>query len=155
MRFSGERQVPAAVGAVWAGLHDPTVLRTVVPGCVEMSVLGDGRYAATLQARVGRIADSYRGTFSVADVEPGSELRVRVQAAGRFGRLEVDLYVRLTAGSAGATSLRYDAEAVVGGLVSRLGGPALTVAGGHFTAAFFRDLDHVVATVQERSAPTR
>jgi carbon monoxide dehydrogenase subunit G len=151
MRFSGERQVPATIESVWAGLHDPAVLRRVVPGCAQMTPRGDGTYAAALEARVGRIADTYRGTFSVTDVQPGTELRVRVRAGGRFGRLELDLYVTLAEGRRpGVTALRYDAEATVGGMVSRVGRPALQVAGGHFTAGFFRDLERWAATVVPR-----
>lgn len=142
MRFSGERQVSAEAAEVWAGLHDHEVLRAIVPGCSHMQPLGDGTYSARLEARVGRLADVYRGTFCVTDVQPGAELRVRVHADGRFGRLQVDLYVTVAPGPVpGTTTLRYDADAVVRGMVSRLGTPALTVAGGHFTSCFFRDLD--------------
>lgn len=151
MRFSGERQVPAAVGEVWASLHDPEVLRSVIPGCTDLVPRHDRTFAATLQARVGRIADTYRGGFSVTDVQAGSELRVRVQAAGRFGRMEVDLYVTLAQGAvAGSTALRYDAAAEVSGMVSRLGRSALTVAGNHFTGCFFRDLGRVLSRAEDR-----
>ena len=146
MRFSGERHVPAALEVVWASLHDPEVLRAVVPGCAEVVPLTGSTYAAALEARVGRIADVYRGTFCITDVQPGTDLRVRVGAAGRFGGLEVDLYVTLAAGRVpGATTLRYDAAARVHGVVSRLGRPTLTVAGGHYTSRFFRDLEQRLA----------
>lgn len=146
MRFSGVRHVSASIELVWASLHDDAVLRAVVPGCAEMVALPDGTWSATLEARVGRIADTYRGTFSVTDVQVGSELRVRVRAGGRFGGVEVDLHVALAQGPAGGTTaLRYDAVATVGGIVSRLGGPALSVAGNHFTACFFRDLDRALS----------
>lgn len=142
MRFSGQRQVPGTVDLVWASLHDHDVLRCIIPGCTQMCPLDDGTYSATMQARVGRIADTYRGTFSVADVRPGTELRVRVGAGGRFGQMEVDLYVTLAAGPVPATTtLRYDAEATVGGLVSRAGTRTLSLAGGHFTGCFFRALE--------------
>lgn len=157
MRFDGERSVPATTDVVWAGLHDHEVLRAVVPGCSEMVPLGDQTYSAVLQARVGRIADTYRGTFSVTDVRRGAELRVRVSAGGRFGRLRVDLYVTVAQGPLpGTTLLRYDAEAAVGGVVSRLGGPALTMAGNHFTSRFFRDLERCVRTggADRRLVPT-
>ncbi|RYU11992.1 CoxG family protein [Nocardioides iriomotensis] len=145
MRFQGERQVQAPATRVWAALHDRDVLREIITGCEDMRPLTGGVYAATLAARVGPMADSYRGTFSITDVRDGSDLRVRVEAKGRCGRLSVDLRVRLldTPGHC-STTLRYDAEATVGGLVSRLGRAALTVAGGHFTGCFFRDLDRAL-----------
>ena len=142
MRFSGERQVPTPVERVWAALHDSEVLRSTIPGCEELVPLDTGRYAATLAARVGPVADTYRGAFSIEDVRPGSHLRVRVEGRGRCGRLEVDLRVGLATGRRpGTTALRYDADAAVSGFVARLGNASLTVAGGHLTGCFFRDLD--------------
>ena len=145
MRFSGERQVSAPVAEVWAALHDTETLLSTIPGCEELVPLGAGTYAATLAARVGPVTDAYRGTFSIEDGPSGSEIRVRVGARGRCGRLDVDLRVTLASEARPATTkLRYDAEATVGGFVSRLGKATLTVAGGHFTGGFFRDLDRAL-----------
>jgi carbon monoxide dehydrogenase subunit G len=146
MRFVDVRQVPAPRDQVWAALHDTSVLRRVIPGCERLSPLGPGSYAATLSARVGRLADTYRGDFEIVDLHPGTALVVRVNARGRCGRLELDLQVRLGRGrTAATTALAYDATARVGGLVARLGTAPLTVAGGHLTGCFFRDLDRSVA----------
>jgi carbon monoxide dehydrogenase subunit G len=142
MRFSGQRQVQTPVEQVWEALHDSEVLRAAIPGCEDLVPIDSGRYAATLAARVGPVADTYRGAFSIEDLRPGSELRVRVEGRGRCGRLEVDLRVGLAAGRRpDETALRYEAIASVSGLVARLGNAALTVAGGHLTGCFFRDLD--------------
>lgn len=132
----------APAGEVWAALHDPHVLRAAIPGCKDMVPLDGGTYAATLQARVGPMRDTYRGNFSIEDLRPGSDLRVRVGGTGRCGRLAVTLRVTLSkTRQPGVTALRYDADATVDGFVSRLGNATLTVAGSHFTACFFRDLD--------------
>ena len=142
MWFSGERELQPPVEQVWAALHDSDVLRASIPGCQGLVPLDTGRYAATLAARVGPVADTYRGAFSIEDLRPGSELRVSVEGRGRCGRLELDLRFRLASGRRpGTTELRYDAHAKVSGLVARLGNAALTVAGGHLTGCFFRDLD--------------
>ena len=107
-----------------------------------------------LSARVGRLADTYRGTFAIDDLRPGSELAVTVTGRGRCGTLELDLDVRLDEGDTeGTTRLSYDARARVGGFVARLGRAPLTVAGGHITGCFFRDLDRAVrrpATARSR-----
>jgi carbon monoxide dehydrogenase subunit G len=152
MRFSGERQVIAPVAHVWSALHDTTVLRTIIPGCEDLVPLDEGRYAATLRARVGPMTDSYRGSFSITDLQPGSATCVRVGAGGRCGRLEVELRVWLGAGrQPDTTALRYEADATVRGFVSRLGTATLTVAGGHFTACFFRDLDRALGRACQAS----
>ena len=142
MRFNGVRQVQAPIDVVWAALHDREVLRVAIPGCERLSPVGHQRYAATLAARVGPVADTYRGDFAIEDLADGGGLRVLVEGRGRCGQLNLDLRVELEDGRyCDTTSLRYEAHAGVSGLVSRLGNATLTVAGGHLTGCFFRDLD--------------
>lgn len=156
MRFVDVRQVPAPVDQVWVALHDTSVLRRVIPGCERLTAQGPGSYAATLSARVGRLADTYRGDFEIVDLRPGTALMVRVDARGRCGRLELDLQVRLGRGrSVSSTALAYDAQARVGGLVARLGTAPLSVAGGHLTGCFFRDLERTVARRPAAALPIR
>ena len=151
MRFTDVRHVPASAEDVWTALHDREVLRTVIPGCERLSPVSTGHYAATLAARVGRLADTYRGTFSIDDTAPGEELVVSVDGRGRMGTLELELRVRLGPGrSRGTTALAYDAHARVGGLVARLGTAPLTIAGGHITGCFFRDLERALRTRPSR-----
>jgi uncharacterized protein len=155
MRFRGERQIQRPIEHVWDALHDAEVLRAAIPGCEDLVPLDPGKYAATLAARIGPIADTYRGAFTIDDARDGSQLLVRVEGRGRCGRLAVDLRVGLAeTRHPGTTSLRYDATATVGGFVARLGNAALTVAGGHITGSFFRNLDRslVRSTRSERVA---
>ena len=145
MRFTDVRRVAAPIDHVWTALHDPMVLQQVIPGCRKLEEIGTDRYVATLAASVGRLTDTYRGTFSIEDHRPGSELTVRIDGRGRCGRLEVELRVRLVENQPPAsTALEYDAHATVAGLVSRLGRAPLSVAAGHITSCFFRDLDRAV-----------
>ena len=142
MRFDGVRQVQAPIDVVWTALHDREVLRVAIPGCERLSPVGHHRYAATLAARVGPVADTYRGAFAIEDLATGAALRVLVEGRGRCGQLNLDLRVELDDGRhSGTTALRYEAHAGVKGPVARLGNPTLTVAGGHLTGCFFRDLD--------------
>jgi len=141
MRFTGERPMQTPVEQLWEALHDGAVLRTAIPGCDRLVPLGRGRFSATLAVRVGPIADTYSGSFDIEDLRDGEHLRVRITGKGRLGRMSLDLDVRLGDLGCGESVLRYDAQATVGGFVARLGTPALTVAGGHLTGAFFRDLD--------------
>lgn len=156
MRFSDVRQVAAPVAEVWTALHDHEVLAEAIPGCERLSPVGAGQYSATLAARVGRLADTYRGTFAIDDTCPGSELRVSVAGRGRCGTLELDLSVRLVEGSApGTTALVYEARARVAGLVARLGRTPLMLAGGHITGSFFRDFERAVRSRSHAGLPPR
>ena len=82
MRFTDVRHVPAPAEDVWTALHDREVLRMAIPGCERLSPVSAGRYAATLAARVGRLADTYRGTFAIEDTDPGLGARGLRQQQG-------------------------------------------------------------------------
>jgi carbon monoxide dehydrogenase subunit G len=151
MRFTGERSVAASAAEVWAGLHDPEVLRRAIPGCQELTPIGRGAYAATLDVHVGPLSDTYRGRFDVRGHPSATSLRVLVVGQGRAGSLEVDLHVDLVRPEKRTTVLRYDASAEVSGLVARLGAPTLTVAGAHLTGCFFRDLDRALASPSRKT----
>jgi carbon monoxide dehydrogenase subunit G len=151
MRFTGERQVQTPVDEVWSALHDGAVLRAAIPGVEELVPLGSGRYAATLGARVGPVADTYRGSFTIDDLGP-DEIHVGVEGRGRFGKLTLDLRVVLATGVLPrSTALRYDARAGVTGFVARVGTPAMTVVGGHLTGVFFRDLERALHPTPRRT----
>ena len=144
MRFTGERVLAAAPDDVWTALHDHEVLRRAIPGCRDLAPAGPGAYAATLGVQVGPLADTYRGRFTIVGNLSLSTICVHVEGRGRAGRLELDLQVVLSDAETRGTGLRYDASARVSGLVARLGSPTLTVAGGHLTGCFFRDLDRAL-----------
>ena len=156
MRFTDIRQLAAPAEEVWTALHDREVLHAAIPGCERLNPMGGGHYAATLAARVGRLADTYRGSFVIDDTSPGSELVVSIDGRGRCGTLELDLRVRLDEGrTPETTALAYDAQARVGGLVARLGRAPLTVAGGHITGCFFRDLERAMRTRRRAGLASR
>jgi carbon monoxide dehydrogenase subunit G len=149
MRFRGERSLEASPDEVWSALHDPDVLRRIIPGCQRLRAVGPDCYDAALGVHVGPLSDTYRGRFDIHGHASAGSLRVHVEGRGRAGRLELDLRVDLAPAASRATSLRYDASAQVGGLVARLGSPTLTVAGAHLTGVFFGGLDR---TLRARAA---
>ncbi len=148
MRFEGERRLAAPVEQVHDALHDAAVLRRAIPACQELAAVGPDHFLATLAVQVGPFNDTYRGMFSVADTDEG--LRVTVDAHGRRGRLTLDLRTGLIPTRSG-TRLRYVADATVGGLVARLGGPALSMVGARLTTSFFHDLERALSSTARRT----
>ena len=134
MRFDGSA-LSASRDIVWHALHDAEVLRELVTGCESMTPLSDGTYAATMVARVGPMTDTYRGTFTIDDLREGQGCASRSGTGQvRPARPRSSRVARRRA-RPGSTTLAYVAEATVGGLVSRMAGAALRVAGNHFTGA--------------------
>ena len=110
MRFTDVRQVPASAGQVWTALHDREVLHAVIPGCERLSPLGAGRYSATLAARVGRLADTYHGTFVrlVLDEQVVETLEFETADPGLQGVMTMT--TTLTDAAGGGTDVRIEHE---------------------------------------------
>jgi uncharacterized protein len=145
LQFEGLRVGPWEADDVWWGLHDPSTLCQVIPGCTRLHPTGDNTFEATVEERVGPFTVAYGGTLRIDDAQENS-LTVAVCATGSTGSLALQLQVRLiNAEMAPGTSIGYVAHAVVDGMVGRLGTHALLRVGEHLTESFFRSLDAVLS----------
>ena len=54
MTMTGEVQLPAARGTVWATLNDPGVLKACIPGCEQLDKLSRPSFTRSRSSRSGR-----------------------------------------------------------------------------------------------------
>lgn len=155
MKFGGEHTVPARRERVWEALNDPAVLEACIPGVRELEKRSENEFAATVQARIGPVRASFRGTVTLSDLDPPNSYRISGEGAGGpAGFVRGGAQVRLEDAPAGATRLAWEAEAQVGGKLaqvgSRLVGGAAKRLAGEFFSAFS---EHVAAGAAEAPAP--
>ncbi|MBD3805354.1 MAG: carbon monoxide dehydrogenase subunit G, partial [Thioclava sp.] len=82
MQFEGDHLIPADPETVWRGLNDPEVLRRAIPGCEAMEQTGEAEYTATVVARVGPVAASFRGKVELSDLVPPVSYRITGRGQG-------------------------------------------------------------------------
>ena len=126
MKVTGTSTLAADPATVYAALNDPAVLVRTIPGCQRLEALGGDAYAMTVAAGVGSIKGVYDGQVRLADhQEPGS-FTLHAQGAGAAGTIGAEVAVTLADAPDGGTSLSYDADAVVGGMIGGVGQRMLT-----------------------------
>ncbi len=147
MRFTGDHTLQAPVTEVWDALLDPNVLVRTIPGCErleETSAAEDERaYAMTVTAGVAAITGTYTGSCVLSDLRPHESLTMRLEGAGAPGTVRATVRVRL-AGDADSTTVTYDAEAVVGGMVGGVGQRMLASVSRRMAGEFFGNVDDVL-----------
>ena len=149
MKITGSANLNAPVAAVWAALNDPAVLVRTIPGCERLEEVGQDRYRMTITAGVASIKGTYDGEVALADQQPPDSFVLRASGAGAPGTVQADVTVTLAPDGpdGGGTLLRYDADAVVGGMVGGVGQRMLTGVAKKTAGEFFKAVDGVLTGV--------
>jgi len=153
MKIIGNAQLGRPPQVVYDALNDPAVLVGCIPGCQRLEALGDDAYAMTVAAGVGSIKGVYDGRVSLSEHDQPSSFVLRAQGAGAAGTIAADVRVSLEQTSTG-TSLTYDADATVGGMIGGVGQRMLVGVSKRMAAEFFDNVD-VALTAAGRGAGDR
>jgi hypothetical protein len=145
MKISGEATLTAPVEQVWDALLDPAVLVRTIPGCERLEETADHTYDMTVTAGVASIRGTYTGTCRLSDLEEHQSLKMNLQGAGAPGTVGADVAVRFEGNQDGTTTLSYDADAVVGGMVGGVGQRMLTSVSRRMAAEFFGNVEKAIA----------
>ncbi len=121
MDLSGEYRIPTSPQAAWDALNDPEVLKACIPGCRELQRVSDSEFSAVVTSKVGPISATFRGSVALQDLDPPRAYTLAGQGqGGAAGFAKMKSRVTL-AEDAGATLLRYEAQAEVGGKLAAVG----------------------------------
>ena len=144
MKFTGENVLDAPVDQAWDALLDPTVLVRTIPGCERLEATGENAYAMTVTAGVAAIKGTYAGSCELSDLQPGSSLVMKLDGAGAPGTIGATVDVGFTDNGDGTTTVAYDADAVVGGMVGGVGQRMLSSVSKRMAGEFFGNVAEAI-----------
>jgi len=122
MTMTGEVSLPAARAVVWEMLNDAAVLKSCIPGCQSLEKNGDAGFAAVAKVKIGPVGATFRGKVALSDIVPAQSYTITGEGEGGIaGFAKGGAKVSLGDAPEGATLLRYDVEAHVGGKMAQLG----------------------------------
>ena len=145
MKIIGNAQFGAEPSVVYRALNDPAVLVGCIPGCHRLEALEQDTYAMTVAAGVGSIKGVYDGQVRLTDHQEPQSFRLHAHGAGAAGTIGADVLVTLEAGERGGTSVSYDADATVGGMIGGVGQRMLVGVSKRLAAEFFDNVDAALA----------
>ena len=139
MDMTGEHTIKAPRQAVWAALNDPEVLKQSIAGCEELNKTSDTEFQAQVTAKVGPVKAKFGGKVTLSDLDPPNGYTITGEGSGgAAGFAKGGAKVRLE-DAAGATLLKYEVHAQIGGKLAQIGsrlvdGAARKMADEFFTA---------------------
>jgi 2-furoyl-CoA dehydrogenase large subunit len=135
----GSFEVPATPAAVWRSLLDPESLKSVIPGCQELQLLGENDYRALVSLGVGPVRGKFEATVKLDDLVTEKSGRITGTLSGPLGGASGAGNLRLEKTAAG-TRLDYDYSVTATGKVVSVGGRLLDGAAAIIIRQFFERL---------------
>ena len=139
--------VPASRDATWALVMDIPKAASCIPGIEQVTPDGEGRYNATLHARVGPMGMNLSGTITVLFQDSDSgEARFLVEANDRRvgGGVKTDMTMRVTAQSPNETELEIVSDTTFMGRLGELGQPIIRRKARNTLEEFSRNLSKLL-----------
>jgi len=140
--------VPASRDATWALVMDIPRAASCIPGIKDITPDGEGRYQATLQARVGPMGMTLSGVITVLsqDADTGEAVFL-VEANDRRvgGGVKTNMTMRVTAKSPDETQLEIVADTTFMGRLGELGQPIIRRKARNTLEEFSKNLNKLMA----------
>jgi|TARA_B100000749_G_scaffold139998_2_gene107309 hypothetical protein len=141
--------VPASREATWALVMDIPKAASCIPGIKDITPDGEGKYQATLQARVGPMGMNLSGTITVLsqDADAG-EAYFLVEANDRRvgGGVKTNMSMKVTAKSADETELEIIADTTLMGRLGELGQPLIRRKARNTLEEFSKNLSKLLSS---------
>jgi 2-furoyl-CoA dehydrogenase large subunit len=143
IKGSGHVIVAAPPDKVWVALLDPDNLKSVIPGCHALEVVGPNDYRAEVSLGVGVVRGRFKAAVKLSDLVANQSGKLSGSISGPLGQSSGSGLLKLSPDGAG-TRIDYDYEVSVFGKAAAVGGRMLEGASqiviGQFFAAFGRRL---------------
>ena len=143
MQLQGTRKLSANPQAVWAALHNGTVLQNCVPGAEQVTWQGDSAVTALLNVGIGPFKGQGGITAQAAESAAPSHIKLVFNRKGAHNSAEGSLTVDLAPEGTG-TLLSYSCNATIGGMAAALDNPLTRPLVDQQLGKFFERLDEQV-----------
>ena len=122
---------------MWEFLTDPNVAGQCAPGLERLDILDDTRFSAVVRTGVGPVKGRF--TFNIMWTERTAPSRARFQVRGKVPGSAVDMQasVELEESSEGGTTMRWQSDVKVNGMLASVGGRLMQSAAEKTTNEMF------------------
>ena len=140
--------MPANWEDTWAVVMDVPKAASCIPGITEITLDGEGRYQATLQARVGPMGINLKGTITVLSQDAASgEAAFLVEANDRRvgGGVKTNMTMKLNAKTTHESELEIMADTTFMGRLGELGQPIIRRKARNTLEDFMKNLNNLLS----------
>jgi len=145
MKVQGEHLFKGTPQQVWELFRDTQVMAAALPGTRKMELVGENKYQAVMQVRVGPVAGEFSGELLISNEKYPESYTMTVEGRGKPGFLKGVGDVTLEAKSEDETLMGYEGEVQIGGRLAAVGQRLIDTVSKSIISQAFETLDAVLA----------
>jgi carbon monoxide dehydrogenase subunit G len=149
MKVEGEHIFKGTPQQVWDLFRDTDVMAAALPGTEKMEDVGDNKYEAVMNVRVGPVAGEFSGILVISNEKYPLSYTMTVDGRGKPGFLKGFGDIILIDEGDSGTLMKYAGEVQIGGKLAGVGQRLIDTVSKSIINQAFETLDRVLA---ERSA---
>ncbi|MFK9090766.1 CoxG family protein [Bacillus salipaludis] len=140
MELKGKTEFKQPVEVIWNALHDPEILKEVIPGCQKLELVGDFEYEVVMKLGVAAVKGEYVGKVKLEDIEKDHYYVFNAEGSGSPGHVKAKMDCKLYPTEKGCV-LEWDCNAEVGGMIASVGSRVLSGIAKFMAGKFFKDVE--------------
>ena len=105
---------------VWEAILDPETLAEILPNCKSLDPIGDHKFDANIEIKIGPIKGQFKSKLSLFDLDPPNGYKFDVNGDGSKGQMRGAGEILLTTQD-GRTEFIFTASGSVSGIIARVG----------------------------------
>ena len=145
MKVEGEHQFNGTPQQVWDLFRDTDVMASALPGTQKMEFLGDNKYEAAMNVRVGPVSGEFSGQLIISNENHPHSYTMTVEGRGKPGFLIGTGDVSLEDQGELGTLMTYVGEVQIGGKLAAVGQRLIDTVSKSIISQAFETLDQVLS----------
>ena len=146
MHLNGTHQLNATPQEIWELLMDIDVLARITPAIDRLEPLGNDKYTAVAEVKLGPVRGSFTGEMEIADKQEPQHFTLRMQQNSRIGNVSAEGQIKLQPGANGQTDVAFTGDAKLSGTLARMGQRVLGGVANSLVKQFFQNLEDELQT---------
>ena len=144
MKVEGDHIFTGTPQQVWDLFRDTEVMAAALPGTRKMEYLGDNKYEAVMNVRVGPVTGEFSGVLVISNENHPHSYTMTVDGRGKPGFLKGTGDVILVDQGKDGTAMQYTGEVQVGGKLAAVGQRLIDTVSKSIISQALETLDRVL-----------
>jgi uncharacterized protein len=143
MHYDGSFEVSASKEACYAFATDPAKITTIFPDVEDVKVIDSNTFELKTKIGISFIKGTMDVKGSIAEKIPSKFVKLKAKANGLSSSIDLESGFSMEDRTGGGTVVKWTADAVMGGLVARVGSRLVD-------SAAHKYIEQIIATLKEK-----